>query len=62
MPVVTVEMWTGRNDEQKEKLIRGITKTFEELGVNVENLTIIIHETPKNNWGIRGTQASRTNP
>jgi len=61
MPVVTVEMWTGRNDEQKEKLIKGITKAFEELGVKPESLTIIIHETPKSNWGIHGVQASKTN-
>ncbi|MCJ7632436.1 tautomerase family protein [Candidatus Bathyarchaeota archaeon] len=29
MPVVTVEMMVGRNDDQKETLIKGITRAFE---------------------------------
>ena len=30
MPVVIVEMWEGRTVEQKERLIKSITKAFEE--------------------------------
>ncbi len=59
MPVVRVEMWEGRTEEQKEKLIKGITKAFEEIGVNPVVLTIIIHDVPKSNWGMRGEQASK---
>jgi 4-oxalocrotonate tautomerase family enzyme len=62
MPVVTVEMVIGRNDEQKETLIRGIARAFEEIGVKPEGLTIILHETPRNNGGIHGTPAPRSNP
>ena len=62
MPVVVIEMWQGRNEEQKEKLIKELTKAFETIGVKKESLTIILHETPKSNWGIRGEQASKTNP
>ena len=58
MPVVRVEMWEGRNNEQKEKLIRGLTKAFEEIGVKPEHLTVIIHDIPKTNWGVGGKQAS----
>jgi len=36
VPVVIVEMWEGRTPDQKEKLIKGITKAFEELGVEPE--------------------------
>ena len=61
MPVVNVEMWVGRTDEQKEKLIKGITKAFEEIGVKPESLTIIIHDIPKSNWGSHGVQASKAN-
>ena len=28
MPVVIVEMWQGRNEEQKAKLIKGVTKAL----------------------------------
>jgi 4-oxalocrotonate tautomerase len=59
MPVVTVQMWAGRTDEQKEKLIKGITKAFEEIGVKPESLHIIIHDIPKSNWGTHGEQASK---
>ncbi|MGA2791191.1 MAG: 2-hydroxymuconate tautomerase family protein [Candidatus Bathyarchaeia archaeon] len=59
MPVVIVEMWEGRAPEQKETLIKGITKAFEEIGVKPESLHIVIHDVPKNNWGLRGQQASK---
>ena len=59
MPVVIVEMWTGRTEEQKEKLIKGITKAFEEIGVKPERLSVIIHDIPKSNWGVGGEQASK---
>ncbi len=59
MPVVIVEMWEGRTLEQKEKLIKGVTKAFEEIGTSPESLHIIIHDVPKTNWGTRGQQASK---
>lgn len=59
LPVVIVEMWSGRTDEQKERLIRAVTKAFEEVGVKREHLSIIIHDVPKSNWGIGGEQASK---
>jgi len=62
MPVVQVEMWEGRTDDQKEKLIRAITRAFGEIGVKAEYLTIIIHDVPKSNWGMRGQQASKIGP
>lgn len=62
MPVVTVEMWEGRTEEQKERLIKGITRAFEKIGVSPEWLTIIIHDIPKSNWGMRGEQASKLVP
>jgi len=62
MPVVTIQMMPGRTDEQKEKLIKGITKAFEDIGVKPESLTIVIQEVPKSNWGVHGEQASKRMP
>ena len=59
MPVVMVEMWEGRTLEQKEKLIRGITRVFEEIGTSAESVHIVIHDVPKTNWGSKAQQASR---
>jgi 4-oxalocrotonate tautomerase len=62
VPVVIVEMWAGRNDEQKATLIKGITRAFEEIGVKPEALHIIIHDVSKDNWGMQGEQASKLPP
>ena len=60
MPVVIVEMWEGRTAEQKEKLIKSLTRAFEEsLGTKAESLHVVIHDVPKNNWGTKGEQASK---
>ena len=60
MPVVVVEMWAGETEEDKARLIKGITNVFKEvINVKPERLHIIIHEIPKSNWGLKGEQASK---
>ena len=59
MPVIKIDMWAGRTDEQKAQIIKGITKVFEKIGVPKEHITVIINEVPKSNWGMKGEQASR---
>ena len=58
MPVVIVEMWEGRNIEQKKQLVRGITSAFVEIGVPAEALHIILKDNPKHNWATAGRLAS----
>ena len=58
-PVVIIETWTGKSDEQKAQIIHGIARVFEGVGVPADQLHIIIHDVPKANWGIRGEQASK---
>ena len=58
MPVVIVEMWEGRNIEQKKKLVKGITSAFVEIGVPPEVLHIILKDNPKHNWASGGKLAS----
>jgi len=62
MPVVHVYMWTGRPSEVKEKIIEGITKVFTDIGVPQEAVTVVIHEIPRDNWGVRGKPASKVIP
>ena len=59
MPVVIVEMWEGRTHQQKETLIKGITKAFEEIGTKPDAVSVIIHDIAKANWGSGGQQASK---
>lgn len=59
MPVVNVSLWKGRDLETKEKIIEGITKVFTDLGIPADEVTVILNEIPKENWGIGGEQASK---
>ena len=60
MPIVTIEMWKGKTEQEKEKLIKNVTKTIaESLNIKEEWVHVIIHEPPKENWGIGGKQASK---
>ncbi len=36
MPAVRVDTWKGRTEEEREKLIKGITREFVEIGMKVE--------------------------
>ncbi|MBK5961898.1 4-oxalocrotonate tautomerase [Rhodoplanes elegans] len=55
MPVVTVEMWTGRSREQKRALVRAITDAMvTHAGAKPDNLHVIIHEVPKEDWALAG--------
>jgi 4-oxalocrotonate tautomerase len=54
MPVVQVSVWAGMSEENKKKLVEGITKVIEELGVPREAITIIIYEVPKTDWASGG--------
>ena len=58
MPIVHVYMWSGVSRKAKAKIIKGITKVFEELGISPHAVKVVIHEIPKENWGVEGEQAS----
>lgn len=63
MPVVHIYMFAGRTKEQKNELVRRISKDFEEIvNVKSESLNILFHDTDKEDWGIRGVLASETPP
>src|SRR3989344_444996 len=59
MPNVKIDMWPGKTDEEKENLIKGITKVFEEIDIKKEWVTIVINEIQPKNWGIRGELGSK---
>jgi 4-oxalocrotonate tautomerase len=54
VPVVQVNVWTGISVENKKKIVEGITKVLEEIGVPREAITVIIYEEPKENWASGG--------
>ncbi len=55
MPVVTVQMWSGRTVDQKRRLVRAITDAMvEHAGANPDALHVIIQDVPKDSWGRAG--------
>lgn len=44
LPVVQVSVWAGMSKENKKKVVEGMTRVFEELGIPREAVTIIIYE------------------
>lgn len=54
MPVIQVSVWAGISEENKKKIIEGITKVIEEIGVPREAVTVIIYEVPKTDWASGG--------
>jgi 4-oxalocrotonate tautomerase len=56
MPVVTVQMWSGRSTEQKRRLVRAITDAMvEHAKCKPDHLHVIIQDVPKDSWGRAGT-------
>jgi 4-oxalocrotonate tautomerase len=54
LPVVQVSVWAGIGEENKKKIVEGITKVIEEIGVPREAVTVIIYEVPKTDWASGG--------
>ena len=54
MPVVQVSVWAGISEENKKKIVEGMTRVLGELGIPPEAVTVIIYETPKTNWATGG--------
>jgi 4-oxalocrotonate tautomerase len=54
VPVVQVNVWSGMSLGNKKKVVEGITRVLEEIGVPREAVTVIICEEPKENWASGG--------
>jgi len=55
MPVIIVEMYTGRTAEQKAALAKKLTEgTIEVLGVRPDQVRVIIHDLPKEDYAVGG--------
>jgi 4-oxalocrotonate tautomerase len=52
MPVVQIDIWEGRTDEQKAQLIDAISDAFAVIDVQKHHVIVVIHETPRSNWGL----------
>lgn len=60
MPVIKIDLWEGRDEDTKGKLIENVANTVAEtVNVDKSHITVIINDVPKQNWGLHGKQASK---
>ena len=58
MPIVHILLMEGRSTEQKRAVIASVTQAIvESVGAPQESVRVLIHEVPKENWGIAGASA-----
>jgi phenylpyruvate tautomerase PptA (4-oxalocrotonate tautomerase family) len=55
--LVTIDAFAGRSLDAKRELYRTIVGNLEALGIPKDHVKIVLHEVPRENWGIRGGQA-----
>ena len=59
MPIVRVEMWTGRTHAQKQELTRAITEAVCTIAETTPEATIVVFEDiDRSNWAQGGVLAS----
>ena len=59
MPIVRVEMWTGRTHAQKQELARAITEMVCDIAhTTPEAVTIVFEDIARENWAEGGVLAS----
>ncbi len=54
MPIVELYVWSGMTLENKKKVVEGITRVLEEVGIPRDATTVVIREEPKENWATGG--------
>ena len=60
MPVVKIDMWSGRTEKQKEAIMKKVTEAIvETCGCPKEAVTVVIDDIPKENWSSGGEQHSK---
>jgi 4-oxalocrotonate tautomerase len=60
MPIATINIIEGRDDEKKEALIQKVTQAIHEsLDAPIESIRVIINEMPVQHYGIAGVSVKK---
>ncbi|MGY2291248.1 tautomerase family protein [Pseudomonas sp. SDO528_S397] len=55
MPIVKIELFAGRSDEQKARLAEAITQQFvNELASDPAEVTVLFQDVPPSDWFVAG--------
>lgn len=52
--LVEITMFPGRSLDAKRNLYRALVRNLGELGIEPNDVLIVLHEPPMDDWGIRG--------
>ncbi|ODT72892.1 MAG: 4-oxalocrotonate tautomerase [Pelagibacterium sp. SCN 63-23] len=56
--VIEISMFSGRSLDAKRRLYAELTTRLAMFGLAVQDLKVILHEVPRENWGLRGGPGS----
>lgn len=56
--VVELSMFTGRSLDAKRRLYAAVATAFERFGLPASDLKVIVHDVPRENWGLGGKAAT----
>ena len=54
--IVEISLFPGRSLEAKRRLYRTIVRNLGALGTPADDVFIVLHEPPMENWGVKGGQ------
>jgi 4-oxalocrotonate tautomerase len=58
MPFAQIYLMEGRTEEQKRAVIEKVTMALvEAVGAPLENVRVLVHDVPREGWGIAGKSA-----
>jgi phenylpyruvate tautomerase PptA (4-oxalocrotonate tautomerase family) len=55
---ISIDLFPGRSLEAKRNLYKTIVRNLEDLGIPKDHINILLRESARENWGIRGGQAA----
>ena len=63
MPMVRIEMFTGRTPQQKNALTKAITEAFvEHCGGTPQSVHVVFFDVERPDWGVNGKLVSEPAP
>lgn len=52
--LIEISLFPGRSLAAKRDLYQDIVRRFGEIGIAAQDVRVVLHEVPMDNWGIRG--------
>ena len=57
MPIITIALYSGRSQREKDRLAEAITEDTEKiLGVGKKDVVVLFEEAPHGNWYVSGVR------